>query len=446
MLNVVVIGGVAAGMSAASKLKRNLKDNVEIVVYEKGTEISYGACGIPFFVGGVIKEAASLIERTPAQFAESGIEVKIRHEVTAVDTALKTVTVRDLSNGNTFKHAYDKLIVGSGARVNRFAPLNRELDNLKDVRTVSDGAALKEQLERPEVNKILIVGGGFIGLEMADACAKYGKEIVVVEFADRILSLMDQEITAPLTAEMEKHGIKVLTGTKVTELTADAGRINSVLLEGPGGRASFKVDLVINSAGIAPNTAFIEVDKTVNGAIIVNEKMETSAPDVYAAGDCSIMRSSISGELQYSPLGTNANKQGRIIAELIAGKAVPGFKLIGCSALKLFELDAAKVGLSETEAKKLGLNYKTNLITGNSYASYYGTEKVTVKLVYDAVSRKILGAQTVGQGIVVARANYFAIAIRAGLTIDEFGYQDMCYSPPFGGVWDVALIAANTAK
>ncbi|MEG0579220.1 MAG: FAD-dependent oxidoreductase, partial [Niameybacter sp.] len=188
------------------------------------------------------------------------------------------------------------------------------------------------------------------------------------------------------------------------------------------------------------------VEKAGNGAIIVNEDMETNVEDIYAAGDCSIMRSAVTGAFLYAPLGTNANKQGRIIADILGGKERKPFKLIGSSAIKLFEVDAAKVGLSETEAKRLGLNYKTNFITGNSYASYYGTEKVSIKLVYDAETRKILGAQTVGAGVVVPRANYYAIAIYSGLTVDEFGFMDLCYSPPFSGVWDVALIASNTAK
>ena len=178
----------------------------------------------------------------------------------------------------------------------------------------------------------------------------------------------------------------------------------------------------------------------------MNERMETSIPDVYAAGDCSIMKSAVTGDYMYAPLGTNANKQGRIIGDILGEAQPKPFKLIGSSALRLFGMDAAKVGLSEKEAKARGLNYKAHTITGNSYASYYGTEKLNIKLIYDADTRKILGAETYGQGIVVPRANYYAIAIYAGLTVDEMGFMDLCYSPPFSGVWDAALIASNTAK
>ncbi|UQZ91181.1 CoA-disulfide reductase [Deltaproteobacteria bacterium Smac51] len=445
-MKVVVIGGVAAGMSAASKLKRNLKDGVDIVVYEKGEEVSFGACGIPFYVSGKIKEASELVERTPAQFAENGIDVKIRHEVTAVDPAKKTVTVRNLDSDEIFVRNYDKLIVGSGAGVRRIPPLDVPRPNLMEVRDVEDGRRLRDRLQGDDVKNVVLVGAGFIGLEMAEACAKHGKKVTVVEFAPRILSVMDQEITDRLAEEMKNNGVDVLVDSKVSEVKLNGQSISAVVIESGGQSRDLATDLVVNCAGIVPNTGFIDVQKAGNGAIIVNEKMETSLPDVYAAGDCSIMNSSITGQPQYSPLGTNANKQGRIIAELLAGKPLPQFKLIGCSALRLFGLDAAKVGLSEREAQSAGVDYKTNLITGNSYASYYGTEKITVKLVYEAKTRRILGAQLVGQGVVVARANYYAIAIRAGLTVDEFGFLDMCYSPPFGGVWDVTLIAANTAK
>ncbi len=230
------------------------------------------------------------------------------------------------------------------------------------------------------------------------------------------------------------------------ELVSENNHIESAIVESANGRETLPADLVVNCAGIVPDTCFIDVDKARNGAIAVDEHMETSAPDVFAAGDCSVMKSFVTGERQYAPLGTNANKQGRIIAEYLAGKKTPNFKLIGSSAIKLFSLDAAKVGLGEIEAQRLNLDYEANVVTGNSYASYYGTEKVMVKLVYDAKTRKLLGAQTVGQDIVVPRANYFAIAIAAEMTVDEFGFLDLCYSPPFSGVWDVSLIAANTAK
>ena len=446
MMKVVAIGGVAAGMSAAAKLKRNLKDKVDIVVYEKGGTVSYGACGIPFYVGGVIKDANTLIERTPEKFAESGIDVKIHHEAIGVDLAAKTVTVRDVRSGETFTRGYDKLIVASGARVRKIQPFDVDRDNLHVVRDVDDGIRLRQSLENKAVRNVVVVGAGFIGLEIAEACARQGKEVLVVEFADRILPVMDPEITDLLAAELSANNVAVRTDSKVAELLCEGNRIASVVVESAKGRKAAPADLVVNCAGIVPNAEFIDVKKAVNGAILVNERMETSAPDVYAAGDCSVMTSFITKEHQYAPLGTNANKQGRIIAEALAGREPPRFKLLGSSALRLFGLDAAKVGLSEIDAQRLNLDYKTNRITGNSYASYYHSGNILVKLVYDGKTRRLLGAQTAGHGEVVARANYFAVAIGAGMTVDEFGFSDLCYSPPFSGVWDVSLIAANTSK
>lgn len=446
-MKVVIIGGVAAGMSTATKLKRNLGDQVEIVVYEKGNEISYGACGIPFYVSDHIKKGEDLIARTPEQFEASGITVKIHHEVISVDVKQKSVTVCDLVNNRTFTEHYDKLVIGSGAGVNRFAPFNYPYHNLYEIRNVADGTVVKEQLQNESVNHVLVVGAGFIGLEMIEACKKYNKQVTLVELSERVLSVMDEEITTVLTDELIRNDVKIFTGFKATKLISDNDKIREMVIEKEEEIITLKADMVINCAGIHPVTEFIEdVDKATNGAIIVNENMETSVPDLYAAGDCSMMKSSVTGELLYAPLGTNANKQGRIIADLISGKERKPFKLIGSAAIKLFGVDAAKVGISENEAKKLQIPYKVNTITGNSYASYYGDEKVTIKVIYHAETRKILGAQTVGSGIVVPRANYYAIAIYSGLTVDEFGFMDLCYSPPFSGVWDAALIASNTAK
>lgn len=447
-MKVVIIGGVAAGMSAASKLKRNRKDQVEIMVYEKGGEVSYGACGIPFYISDHIKQGKDLIARTAEEFSQSGIPIKTYHEVLHVDTDKKTVLVKNLRTGEEFTDTYDKLVVGSGAAVRHFPPFDKEYENLFEIRDVADGTRVKTALFDEKNRHVVIVGAGFIGLEVSEACRRYGKEVTVVELADRILSSFDQEVSQALEEELEKNGVTVKTGCKVVDLKVEDGRIAAAVVEaGDGSREELPADILINSAGIAPATALIDsVEKAKNGAILVNERMETSAADVYAAGDCSIMRSAITGEYTYAPLGTNANKQGRIIGDVLGGVTPKPFKLIGSSALRLFGLDAAKVGLSEKEAAAHGLDYKAHTITGNSYASYYGTEKLNIKVIYDRTSRKILGAQTWGQGIVVPRANYYAIAIYSGLTVDEMGFMDLCYSPPFSGVWDAALIASNTAK
>ena len=446
-MKTVIIGGVAAGMSAASKLKRLLKEDVEIVVYEKGGEVSYGACGIPFYISDHIKQGRDLIARTAEEFARSGIPVKTFHEVTAVDTDKKTVTVTDLHTGRVFEDTYDKLVIGSGAGVRHFPPFDQSYDNLFEIRDVADGTRIKQSLQDEGQKNVVITGAGFIGLEVSESCKKYRKNVTVIELADHVLSSFDPEVSQALEEELERGGVAVRTKTRVIELISRDNRIEKVVVENDGVREEIPEDIVINSAGIAPATSFIQnIEKAKNGAIYVNERMETSIPDVYAAGDCSIMRSAVTGEYTYAPLGTNANKQGRIIGDILGGAEPKPFKLIGSSALRLFGMDAAKTGISEKEARALGLSYKAHTITGNSYASYYGSEKLNIKVIYDAETRKLLGAQAYGQGIVVPRVNYYAIAIYSGLTVDEMGFMDLCYSPPFSGVWDAALIASNTAK
>lgn len=446
MLKVIIVGGVAAGMSAAAKLKRNMGDQVDVIVLEKGREVSYSACGIPLFVGGVVEEASSLVERTADRFRKDGIDVRLGHEATKVDIAGKKVLGRIMETGEEFSLGYDKLIVASGARPRTMPPLDGKWDNLYVVRDVEDGVRLRQAMERDDVKRVAVVGAGYIGLEIVDACVRRGKKVVLMEFADRVLSVLDPEITDQLTLELKAHGVEVRTRSKVLEFEGAGGRIGSMTVENVAGTESLPVDAVVNCAGIIPNAGFINVEKSANGAIVINGRMETSAPDVYAAGDCCVMRSFLTHEPLYAPLGTNANKQGRMLAELLAGKAMRPYKLIGSSAIRLFDVDAAKVGLSELDAQRLNLDYEAHRITGNSYASYYGDEQVMVKLVYDPRSRRILGAQTFGKGVVVPRANYFAIAISAGMTLDEFGYLDLCYAPPFSGVWDVSMIAVNTAK
>ena len=350
-MKVVIIGGVAAGMSAASKLKRLLRDQVEIVVYEKGEEVSYGACGIPFYISDHIRQGSELIARTAEEFAKSGIPVKTWHEVTGVDTEKKNVTVKDLKSGQMFTDSYDKLVVGSGAGVRHFPPFDQEYENLYEIRNVSDGTRVKTALLDEKTKHVVIVGAGFIGLEVSEACRRYGKDVTVVELADHILPAFDTEVSQALEEELTKNGVAVRTKTMVKELISENGVIKAARIEcrdqdGQATAQEILVDMLINSAGIAPSTDFIQnVEKARNGAICVNERMETSVKDVYAAGDCSIMKSAITGQYQYAPLGTNANKQGRIIGDILGGAEPKPFKLIGSSALRLFGMDAAKVGL-----------------------------------------------------------------------------------------------------
>ncbi len=447
-MDVVIVGAVAGGMSTASRLKRLLKDEVNIIVFEQGEEVSYGACGIPFYISDHIKQKEHLFARTVEQFIEEGIDLRIHHRVESVDSVNKTICVKQLETNEMITQSYDYLVIASGASVNRFAPMDQTYDNLFEVRQVIDGTNIKDMLKKETTKKVVVVGAGFIGMEVAEACKVWHKDVTIVEFAPRVMSLMDEEITQALEAKAIESGIELMLNSKVVKFESNEQVISKVHIETNNGIQIVDVDMVINCAGIKPNTSFIDgVDKAFNGALIVDHHMETSVKGIYAAGDCSIMLSSVTNQLTYAPLGTNANKQGRIIADVLAGNKPKPFKLISSSGLKFFNLNAAKVGVSEQEATRYELNFKTHVITGNAYAGYYSNkEKILVKVIYHPETRVIMGAQLVGEGAVVERANYYALAVYNHMTVDQFGMMDFAYSPPFNGVWDVAQIGSNTIK
>lgn len=446
-MKVIIIGAVAGGMSTAAKLKRTRKEKVEVVVYEKGNEVSYGACGLPFYVSDIIKDEQTLYARTIEQFIDSGIDLHVFHEVIDVDSDTKTVTIRDLKNNKEFTDSYDKLVIASGARVNRRGILDVKAENYFGVRTVNDAVRIKDKLQDTKVKSVAIIGGGFIGLEMLEAVLKHGKQVTLLQREERIFINLDKDITDKMEEIILDKGVIVYTDTKIVEYQISNQDIDSIKIETKEGIKQVEAQLVLNCAGIVPNTEFIRnIEKANNGAIKVNSNMETSIQDIYSAGDCSIMKSGLSGEYVYAPLGTNANKQGRIIADILSGLKPKPFKLLHSTALKLFDYDVASIGLTEQEAVKAGLNVKQHKVTANSYASYYSEEQLDIKVLYEVTTRKILGVQCIGQGTVVPRANYYAMAMYAGLTVDEMGMLDLAYSPPFNGVWDAALIAANTIK
>ncbi|MFV0393582.1 MAG: FAD-dependent oxidoreductase [Coprobacillaceae bacterium] len=446
-MKVVIIGAVAGGMSTAAKLKRNLKENVEVVVYEKGNEVSYGACGLPFYVSDIIKDETTLFARTVEQFIESGIDLHVYHEVVSVDSEQKTVTVKNLKNNEESVNNYDVLVIASGARVNRAGILDVSADNYFGVRSVNDAKRIKELLQSETVKEVAVIGGGFIGLEMLEAIHHYGKKASLIQREERIFIALDEDITDKMQSIIEDKGVSVYTNARILKYNKEDNKITSLEVEIDGVQKTINAQLVLNCAGIIPNTEFINnIDKAPNGAIKVNSNMETSIKGIYSAGDCSIMKSSITEEYVYAPLGTNANKQGRIIADIISGIEPKPFKLLHSTALKLFDYDVASIGVTEAQAKAVGMNVKQHKVTANSYAGYYGKEQLDIKVLYETTTRKIVGVQCIGQGTVVPRANYYAIAIYAGLAVDQMGMLDLAYSPPFNGVWDAALIASNTIK
>ena len=444
-MRVVIVGAVAAGMSAAAKLKR-MKPEYEVVVYEKTDVVSFGACGLPYFVGGFFDDANNMIARSPEKFRETGIDLNIFKEVVAVDTDAKKLTVKDIKTGETFEDSYDKLMIATGAS-SIIPPIkNVKLENVSTLKTMEDGIKVKELLSKKEINKVVIIGAGFIGLEAVEAAKKLGKEVTVIQSTDRVLNqVFDKEITDVLEDEMKAHGVNL----RLEELAAEfvgKTKVEKVITN----KGEIEADLVIIATGVRPNTSFLKdtnIEMLGNGAIIVDEYGRTSVEDIYSAGDCATIKNIVTNEDMYVPLATGANKLGRIVGENLAGSNNAFQGSLGSSCIKVMSMEAAATGLTEGKAKSLGLKYKAKFISDFNQTNYYpGRDKIYVKLVYDAETKVILGGQVAGFKDSVQRANVIAAAIFSKMTTNQLGMLDLCYAPPFARTWDVLNVAGNVSK
>lgn len=443
-MKLIVIGGVAAGMSAASKLKRMNKD-AEVVVYEKGGFLSYGACGLPYYVSGENDDYTKMIARTKEQFQQMGMEIFLHHEIVKVVPEKKQVMVRDIARNHLFLDTYDKLMIATGAFpiIPPFPGV--ELQNIHVLKTLEDGMILKEISQSPQLQDVVIVGGGYIGIEVAEAMARLGKNVRVIELAERILQNFDQEITDITEKELLKQGVQLQLQEKVISFHGTE-HVEAVQTD----KGTYQADLVLMSIGVKPATSFLQgsgIALAENGAIIIDREMRTNIEDIYAAGDCAQVYHKVMEENTYIPLGTNANKCGRIAGANIAGSRQKYVGTLGSAAIKVFDLEVARTGLSEKEAQKLAIDYTTVFVQSADHPGYYPNQTpIWIKLVCEKRTRKILGAQAVGNKGVVLRIDMFAIAIHNGMSADELGMTDLCYAPPFAGVWDAVHIASNAVK
>lgn len=444
-MKVIIVGGVAAGMSAAAKLKRANKE-AQITVYEKSRHVSFGACGLPYFVGNFFEDSQKMIARTVEQFNASGITVNIEHEVLNVDTDNKCITVKNLLTGETFTDTYDKLMIATGASAIIPSINNVDLKHVYTLKSMEDGEALKHAMQNEALKRVAIVGAGFIGLEVVEAAKQYGKEVHVFQLNDRVLvDTFDKEITDLLEEELRTHDVHLHLSQTVTELVGD-----QAVTQIKTNDETFDVDIVVLTAGVRPNTSFLKdtkIEMLRNGALVIDHEGRTSIEDIYAAGDCASINHILKPEPAYIPLATVANKMGRIIGENLAGAHHTFNGSLASACLKVMNLEAGRTGLSEQEAMNLGINYKTVFITDMNQTSYYpGQSKINVKLIYNADTKVILGGQIVGRKDAVQRVNVLATAIFAGLTTDQLAMLDLCYAPPFARTWDVLNIAGSVAK
>ncbi|MDN5315047.1 MAG: hypothetical protein PWP10_3797 [Clostridiales bacterium] len=443
-MKAIIIGGVAAGMSAASKIKRS-DPSAEVTVYERGNFLSYGACGLPYYIGGFNQDYKKLIARSREQFEKTGIETHLDHTVLSVNAKAKTVEIRNNGNGEVFQDRYDKLLIAVGC--NSAIPPIKGIENegVVFLKSMEDGLVLQQLATSKLTEECLIVGGGYIGVEMAEAFTALGKKVTLIESAPRILMPFEPEVAELAKTELIRQGVKVITGEQVQEIKSDgSGRMVET------NRSRYKTDLILVATGVMPATSFLEstgIRMDRNGAIIVDREMRSSISDIYAAGDCAVTFNKIMEEDYFLPLGTVANKCGRIAGANIAGNHEKFVGALGSAAIKVFDLELARTGMSEADADRLGIEYKTKIVTTYDHPGYYPDQsEILIKLIYEKGTYILLGASAAGKKNAVLRTNIFALAIHNKMTTKELGMVDLAYAPPFAGVWDAVHIAANAAK
>ena len=440
-MKIVILGGNAAGMSAAALIKRRYPD-VDILVFEKTDEVSFGACGLPYYVAGLNEDLDLIRIRSAQTFIESGIDLRLKHEVVGYDFDKREVRVT-ADQGQEILETYDKLLIATGASA-RIPPIpGIGCQNCFVLKTLEDAVALKEAFLAGKDQRLVIVGGGASGLEIAEAALLQGiKNIRIIEATPQLINPYARAFSDLAQKELEKQGVKV----HLQEMAKAVTREDQMRIETD--KASYEADIIVISIGVVPNTGFIQgLDKLPNGALITDRAMKTNQADVYAAGDCASVWHKVLDKPVYLALGTNANKQGRLAAESMMGKPVDFDRAIGTSMLRIMDLELAKTGLSEAEAQAASLPVKTKTIEAASHARYYPDPgRLTVKLTYSPDDHRILGAQIAGEQGAALRINPLAVAIDQGMTTDQFAYVDLGYAPPFSSVWDAIQIAANVAR
>ena len=435
----VIIGGNAAGMSVAAKLKRSAPDDT-VVVYEKSKIVSFGSCGLPYYVGGYFNDHTRMFSRSPEAFIKGGIDLRLDHEVVGVDTERKELTVLDAKK-DTFIDSYDTLVVATGATA-IIPPLEGiELSNTFTLRTLQDGDAIRRAIDATGPHAV-VVGGGFIGLEIVEALKKQGKEVRLVELEDRLLKpAVGKEVSDLILQELLEQEVQVSLGERVIRFEG-----NHVVKTVVTDKGSYPADMVVLSIGIRPQTGFLKdagIGMLRNGAIIVDETGKSSIEDVYAVGDCAAVRQMNSEKVLYSPLATSANKLGRVVGEILGGgaRSYPGSLNSAC--VKVFELEVARTGTTDVDSDSTD----AVVIKDKNQTSYYpGQEDILLKLVFDKGSKRILGAEIAGKNGAALRIDAIAMAIQLRGTVEDLAMADFCYAPPFARTWDVMNIAGNVAS
>ncbi len=435
---LVVIGGDAGGMSAASQARRQ-QPYMEIVALERGSWTSYAACGIPYLVAGDVTDVDRLVARTPEEFRDrQRIDVRMRHEAVAVDLDARKVEVIDHGRGRTMQLGFDLLHFATGAHPIRPDLPGIDGPNVHGVQTLDDGIHLLEHARRIASDRVVIIGGGYIGIEMAEAFVRRGAQVTLIEGDDQVMRTMDPDMSVPIVAALRQFGVDVRLGVLAHGFEEGA-------VETSVGR--IPADLVVLGLGVAPNSSLAAeagIKTGVRGAIRVNRRQQTSVEGVYAAGDCAESYHQVTQRQVHVALGTVANKQGRVAGINLGGGYATFPGVVGTAVTKICQFEVARTGVNELEAQRAGFEYETVTINSTTRAGYFpDTKPITIKLLAERNTRRIIGAQIVGEEGAAKRIDVLATAITAKMTVDDVIDLDLAYAPPFSGVWDAVHIAAR---
>ncbi len=449
-MKVIIVGGVAGGATAAARIRR-LDEYAEITVFEKSGYISYANCGLPYYIGDVITDSEELTLQTPESFLKRfRINMKIHHEVISIHPERKTVLVKNLENGEIFEENYDKLILSPGAKPTQPRLPGVGIDKLFTLRTVEDTFLIKEYINKNHPKSAVLAGGGFIGLELAENLRELGMDVTIVQRPKQLMNPFDPDMASMIHSEMRKHGIKLVLGYTVEGFKEKDNGVEVLLKDNP----SIHADMVVLAIGVTPDTALAKeagLELGIKESIVVNDRMETSVPDIYAAGDAVQVKHYVTGNDVLISLAGPANKQGRIIADNICGGDSHYLGSQGSSVIKVFDMTAATTGINETNAKKSGLEVDTVILSPMSHAGYYpGGKVMTMKVVFEKETYRLLGAQIIGYKGVDKRIDVLATAIHAGLKAIQLKDLDLAYAPPYSSAKDpvnmAGFIIDNIAK
>ena len=440
-MKVVIIGGVAGGATAAARIRR-LDENAQIIVFERSGYISYANCGLPYYIGGVIQDKNDLTLQTPESFwRRFRVDMRVKHEVIAIRPEKKTVQVRNLNTGDVFEENYDKLIISTGAKPTQPRLPGVGLDKLFTLRTVEDTFNIKEYIDKNHPKSVVLAGGGFIGLELAENLRELGMDVTIVQRPKQLMNPFDADMAAFIHGEMRKHGVKLALGHTVEGFEEKAGGVDVLLKD----EQPLHADMVVLAIGVTPDSALAKeagVELGIKGSIVVNDRMETSEKDIYAVGDAVQVKHYVTGEDALISLAGPANKQGRIAADNVCGGDSRYLGSQGSSVIKVFDMTAATTGINETNAKKAGLDVEKVILSPMSHAGYYpGGKVMTMKVVFEKESYRLLGAQIVGYEGVDKRIDVLATAIHAGMKATQLKDLDLAYAPPYSSAKDPVNMA-----